>query len=448
MPADTPSPREPQSAFFAVPRPRESTAHYDVVVLGAGYAGLTAALRLRRSGLKVALVSERPEFVERVRLQESLVRPIAPRLPPLAQWLRPAGIDFICGHVAEIFAALRTVIVDTGEHALPIEFTDCIYALGSRIDVRGTKGAAEHAFRLDPGSGSRSAEGLRHWLGEAPAGRQVIVVGGGNTAVEAAAEIKARRPDFDVTMIASHGAGDFGKGEELARTVRAELSRQEIRLVDAKSVREVQADCVIASGGERLPADCVVWAGGLRSPDIAAAAGIAVDGTNRVLVDGGLRSISHPHILAVGDAAKPVGPTGAAYRPSALAALTSAAYAARSLVKKARGKRSRPYSFSAFGQGVAIGRHGVGFFTFPDDGNAYWVIGGRFALRLRNLIVRVLVWFLQLERRWPGLEPYWIGRSRLSWRDISESAAAHRAMTERHEPQSQPSLFASGKEQQ
>jgi len=55
---------------------------YDVVILGAGYAGLMAAVRLGRPKwrLRVALINPLDQFVERVRLQESMVAPIAPRI--------------------------------------------------------------------------------------------------------------------------------------------------------------------------------------------------------------------------------------------------------------------------------------------------------------------------------------------------------------------------------
>ena len=68
---------------------------YDVVVLGAGYAGLMAALRLRRAkrGLRIALISAADQLIERVRLQETIVRPLAPRIASipgesgLTQWM-------------------------------------------------------------------------------------------------------------------------------------------------------------------------------------------------------------------------------------------------------------------------------------------------------------------------------------------------------------------------
>jgi len=400
------------------------TSDYEVIVLGAGYAGLMAALGVagRNRLTRIALVSGNEQFVERIRLQESVSRTIAMRMPPLADFLANTKVKFIRGHVQALDAVERCVRIDVDGDTREFTFDRCIYALGSRIDEVSVRGVAEHAYRLDPASGSRFVGALRSKL-EASAGQsiRVVIVGGANTATEAAGEIKATWPTAEVTMISRSRGGDFKKGARLEHVVRAELQRLGVRLIDSQTVVEVTATEIVAASGAIIPADICVWAGGLRAAPIAREAGLAVDPKDRILVDPTLSSISHPHIVAVGDAANPIAPTGAYYRMSAFAAIISGAYAAKRIVDETRGREPRPFSFSAYGQGVAIGRSGVGFFTFPNDSRAYFVLKGPLALRIRNVFVWFLVFFLKLERRYPGSSLFWIGRRRVSWKRVRES---------------------------
>lgn len=81
-----------------------NVAAYEVVILGSGYAGLMAALGLAgRNPLKrIALISDRDEFVERIRLQENVSGPVADRIPPLPSFLADSKITFIRGRIAAL----------------------------------------------------------------------------------------------------------------------------------------------------------------------------------------------------------------------------------------------------------------------------------------------------------------------------------------------------------
>jgi NADH dehydrogenase FAD-containing subunit len=200
--------------------------------------------------------------------------------------------------------------------------------------------------------------------------------------------------------------------------VRTALTNLGIVLVDHETVREVRANEVVTASGRSIPFDVCVWSGGLRSSLIARGSDLATDPKDRVWVDPNLRSISHPHILAVGDAAHPAAPTGAPYRLSAFVALVSGAYAADAILAGLAKKRLRPFSFSTFGQGIAIGRGGVGFFSYPDDRQRWFIVTGWTARHIRNFFVWLVTYVLKVERRVPGFF-FWPGRRRVSWQDVN-----------------------------
>jgi hypothetical protein len=92
----------------------------------------------------------------------------------------------------------------------------------------------------------------------------------------------------------------------------------------------------------------------------------------------------------------------------------SGAYAADVIIAQRAKRQLRPFSYSAFGQGVAIGRRGVGFFSYPDDKQTLFILKGRAARQVRNFFVAFFIYVLKVERRFPGFF-FWPGRRRISW---------------------------------
>jgi NADH dehydrogenase FAD-containing subunit len=184
-----------------------------------------------------------------------------------------------------------------------------------------------------------------------------------------------------------------------------------VKLVDNERVSEITGNEVVTASGRRFRHDMCIWAAGMRAPSIARKGGLEVDAHGRVVVGTDLRSVSHPSILAVGDSAHPNGPTGAPFRPSALTAAVSGAYAAEQAVARLNGKSIRPFSFSTFAQAIAVGRFAA---LFPLDANDHpiaFVMGGRPARRLRDILVWLVLHFITFERLLPGVQT-WPGRKR------------------------------------
>jgi NADH dehydrogenase FAD-containing subunit len=247
----------------------------------------------------------------------------------------------------------------------------------------------------------------------------VLAIGSGPLAIEAAGEVKSTWPEMEVSLISASRVGDF-RTAKVESVLRRDLTRLGVTLIDHERVGEVKATEVVTLKGHRVPFDICIWAGGMRAPSIAREAGLDVDAQNRILAGPDLRSLSHPFVLAAGDSVHPVAPTGAPFRPSALAAAVSGVYAAEQAAGERTGKTIAPFSFSTFAQGIAVGRYAALFPLDADDNPALFVMSGRAARRLRDILVWLVLYFITFERRFPGVQS-WPGRKRVSEHQAAEA---------------------------
>lgn len=352
------------------------TATQRIVVLGAGYAGLAAARKLRRTvpGAEITVVDARDRFVERVRLHQRAAGQTVPSWD-LAEVLRDNGIRFTHATVTGLDLDRREVL-PAGAPALP--YDTLVYALGSAAGDAGVSGVAEHAHTV---ATPEDVAGL------APAGR-VLVVGAGATGVELATELAETRPDLRVTLL--------GAAEPLAKLsprgrahARRVLERLGVEVRDDAEVVEVSAAGVRLAGGAELPADTVLWTTGFTVPDLAGRAGLAVDAYGRVRVDATLRSVSHPDVYAVGDAAAVTGADGRELRMACATALPQGGYVGAAIGARARGAEPRPFRFRYQAQCYSLGRRdGMLHLVHADDSPARIVVTGRAGAWLEERVVR------------------------------------------------------------
>lgn len=326
-----------------------------ILILGGGYAGVIAAARIARRGIPVTLVDARDGMVERIRLHQVLAGDdIAP--VPYRHLFRNLPVDVIRARVTSIDRELK--VVHTSEGALP--YDKLVYALGSA-------------------DGLGNPLQLRERLKTA---KTAVVVGGGLTGIETAAEIAERHPHLELTLI---DAGTIGRGlsSKARNHLHAFFEEHRVKTIENTRVTEPEADVV-------------VWCTSFAHSPIAREAGLNVNDRGQILVDDHLRS-SDPSIYAVGDAAFVEG-----RRMSCALALPMGAYVADVLTNATRD----PFRMGFAAQCISLGRSdGIVQFVNYDDSPRETALTGRPAAFVKEMICRYTVLTMKLETH--GLHYQW-----------------------------------------
>lgn len=367
-----------------------------IVIAGGGAGGLELAVRLgRRHGPEcVTLIDATPFHIWKPSLHEVAAGTVDIHRDGLsyAMLAHDRGFRFVLGEILDVDRERREVRVaalrDTdGTFILPdrsVPYDTLVLAVGSLGNFFNTPGTDRHAISLDTTEAAerfrlellkamaRASSGLNE---TAPGVVNVVIVGGGATGVELAAELyEAGRTisayglpgmtlqNLRITLIEG-GPRILGPlPERVARAAEELLVERGVRVVADCRVSEVTAHTVVAQG-KVFDADLCVWAAGIKAPPLLARLGLPLNAMQQMQVDGTLRT-EDPAIYAIGDcAAAPWGATGKTVPARAQAAHQQASYLLPRLSARVRGEpvSGQPFRFHDFGSLVSIGHaEGVG----------------------------------------------------------------------------------------
>jgi len=357
-----------------------------IVVLGAGYTGMAAAVRLARRtralGTQIVLVNPTARFAERLRMHQTAAGQQLTdfRIPDL---LAGSGVEFIEGWVTGIDPETHLIDADTPHGPRTLAYDTLVYALGSATDTGAVPGIEEHAFTLN---GQTAADRLAARLAELDrGGGTVTVCGSGLTGVEAAAELAEAHPGLRVVLLGRDQPGSM-MGPKAKAYLDAALRRLGVRVRSGVEVGKVLPDGIELADGEILRSDATVWTAGVRVSPLAAAAGIATDERGRILTEPSLRSTSHSSVWAVGDAAA-VRQRFGVIHGTCQSGIPTAIHAADQIARTLRGREPRPFRFGYIHQPVSLGRHdAVIQFTRPDDTPRRLFLTGRRAIAYKEFV--------------------------------------------------------------
>ena len=390
-----------------------------VVIVGAGFGGLSAAKALAKAPCDVTVIDQHNYHLFQPLLYQVATAGLSPAdiASPIRSVLsRQRNTTVILAEVSGIDVDRRQVLAE--ERRIPYDFL--ILATGARHAYFGHDDWAVHApglKRIDDATYIRRRILLAFEKAESetdPERRKAllnfVVVGGGPTGVEMAgaiAELARRALKSDFRTIDPRSARiilveaaprvltPFDPGlSEGARKSLVELG-VEVRL--GAAVTSVDGDGVTI-GGERIEAQTIIWAAGVMASSAGHWLGAKSDGAGRVEVEPDLSVPGHGEIFVIGDTALVRSRDGAPLPGIAPVAKQQGAYIAHLLADRFNGRAAPPFRYRDFGILATIGRkHAVvqmgrfklsGFFAWLlwCFAHIYFLIG------FRNRLAVVLNW--------------------------------------------------------
>jgi NADH dehydrogenase len=384
-----------------------------IVIVGGGAGGLELACKLgRKLGRdRVTLVDQSFFHIWKPSLHEVAAGTMDMHREalPYAMLAHHNNFTFIYGAFTQLDTEQRTIVVSAVDEqwgaAIVVErtlrYSQLCIAVGSTSHYFNTPGAAEHTISLNtPGDAERfRLQMLRHLTvadshkaQDPAAGVDVIIIGGGATGVELAAELREasnryldygfRRLDplTDVRITLLEGAPRIlpPLPERVATAATRLLKQRNIAVESACRVERILPGQVVDTTGRNHPYQICVWAAGIRAPAFLATLGLPTNASGQLLVDDRLMVEGQSNIYAFGDCAACVMADGSRVPPRAQAAHQQADYLYRSLLRQARGQApvAQPYLYRDYGSLVSVGtRAGVGTLMGSLRGRSWFVRG-------------------------------------------------------------------------
>lgn len=342
------------------------------IIVGAGFAGLSAVGGLRKAGLRVTIIDKNLYSTFQPLLYQVATGGLNPGdiAYPVGGFTARRKARYVRGELAAIDAEGRSIKLADGRE---LGYDYLIIATGVAANYFGVKGAAENTFGL---YSRADALVLRDhimnafdWLSEDQEARRectITVVGGGATGVELAGTLGELRRDVlratfpavdparvHIRLIEKEAALLLPFHPKLREYARKQLAGRGVDIRLDTTILEVTRNRVVVEG-QSLHSDLTVWTGGVAAPEAIAGWGLPQGKSGRIQVGHDLRVAGSDRIFAAGDIAiEPGDPSPQLAQP----ALQEGRHVAAQITRLLRGEQTEPFRYHDKGIMATIGRN-------------------------------------------------------------------------------------------
>ena len=345
-----------------------------VVVVGAGFAGISATTQLAKEGFRVTLIDRHPyntfqPLLYQVATGGLNAGDVTYSLRYFAAKHR--GVRFRRAAVVAIDHDAQEVVCDDG---VRVGFDYLVIGNGITTNHFGIPGAAEFTMSMYTRAEALRVRDTIFGSLEIIAGTSdpntgaftVVVVGGGATGVEMAgqmAELKTETipstyPELNPARVhvvlvemGEHLLAPFD--DALRQYALKELVKRGVDVRLKTAISEVHADRVDFKDGSSMPVDLVIWAAGVSGSPVVRDWGLPIGRAGRIEVNGDIRVVGFENIFAIGDSSVIVdNPLPQLAQP----ALQTGKHAGRQIARLHRGLETETFSYYDKGTMATIGR--------------------------------------------------------------------------------------------
>ena len=287
-----------------------------VVILGAGFGGLTAAKKM--ADFASVTVVDRHNFQTFLPLlyQVSTAGLAADHVAhPIRGALRKTDVQFQMGSPVSIDHDKKSLTLDNKQ---VLDFDYLVVALGSANTDFGIPGVIEHALGMKSVHEATTIRAKVMRSFEELCSNQddsifsISVIGGGPTGVEMAgafAELvrgplkndQARAAErIQINLIEAGPRVLPMFSNKLSEHAKADLEKLDVKVYTNTAVKEIKADSIATQDGKTIESEITIWAAGVKGEPTGALLNLPLEGT-RISVEQNLQVSHYPHIWAIGD---------------------------------------------------------------------------------------------------------------------------------------------------
>lgn len=348
-----------------------------VIIIGAGFGGLTAAQILKKSSLDILIIDKTNHHLFQPLLYQVATAALSPAdiaMPIRSIFSKYKNVMVIMDEVLTINKEDK--FVETADQKFYFDYL--IIAVGTRHSYFGRPEWEKTAPGLKTLNDAlvirerilRSLEEAEKLVDGSNINEHLtfIIIGGGPTGIELAGAIAEIAKQ---TMIKDFKKIDASKtkvfliegtsrvlslySEKLSAKAMKDLQSLGVEIILEKFVREIGEDYIIV-GDQKIKSKNIIWAAGNEAPQLLKSLKTDLDKTGRVLVNNDCSIPNFKNIFVIGDAAAFKDENGSFLPAIAPVAIQQGKYVAKIILEKIDSNERKPFKYLDKGMMATIGK--------------------------------------------------------------------------------------------